>query len=62
MGTSLCQFPSWAQGQWEQVKVDQHQLTFADLQSYKTYTVYCLDGGETGLEEGLVPVFAQSQW
>ncbi|XP_063599370.1 uncharacterized protein LOC134775737 [Penaeus indicus] len=52
-----CQFPDWAQGQWENLKVEGNQLTYTDLISYKTYRAYCLE------EEiaGLIPVYTQSQ-
>ncbi|XP_042887996.1 uncharacterized protein LOC122263573 [Penaeus japonicus] len=52
-----CQYPDWAQGQWENLKVEGNQLTYTDLISYKTYRAYCLE------EEiaGLIPVYTQSQ-
>ena len=63
--SSLCQFPSWSQGQWEQVMVEDNQLSYTNLQEYKTYRVYCLEehnSQEVGPQTGLMPVFAQSQW
>ncbi|XP_042243526.1 uncharacterized protein LOC121880402 [Homarus americanus] len=52
-----CTFPEWAQGQWENLRVEDNQATYTDLNTYKTFRVFCLDQSMAGL----VPVYTQSQ-
>lgn len=55
---SACRFPSWAEGQWEQLEVSGASLTFADAHEFKTFSVRCV-GAPSG---ALYPVYTQSHW
>lgn len=55
----FCSYPDWMRGRWQHMEIDQSTIVYRDHNSFKTYTMRCVEN-EIGSERFLV--VSRTQW
>lgn len=56
---SMCTFPKWMRGEWENMHVDENTIVYRDQTTFTTYHIKCAGAQEDGSK---YLIFARSQW